>query len=289
MLDPMQASPLMLAPHALLPRYYADERQKRSFIRNIFDSTAADYDGVERAMALGTGSWYRRQALQRAGLKAGMKVLDVAVGTGLVAREAMALTGNPLWVVGVDPSEGMLDQAVQKLGIRAVRGTAENLPLSDSTFEFLSMGYALRHLSDLMATFREFHRVLRPGGRVCILEITRPAGRLSLVLLRWYMRGLVPMVSRLTALKPRSPMLWEYYWDTIEACVSPVRVMQAMRDAGLVDVEQRVEIGLFSEFTGRKAEEVRNPKSEIPNQIRMTKSEITSATSDFAPANVLRK
>src|SRR5665213_261383 len=91
-----------LLPHAPLQLYYGNERQKRSFIRNIFDSTAGDYDRVERTMALGTGSWYRRQALGRAGLCAGMKVLDVAVGTGLVAREASALAGGPGFVVGLD-------------------------------------------------------------------------------------------------------------------------------------------------------------------------------------------
>jgi demethylmenaquinone methyltransferase/2-methoxy-6-polyprenyl-1,4-benzoquinol methylase len=240
------------APHALLTQYYSDERQKRAFIREIFDSTAGDYDRVESTMALGTGSWYRRSALVRAGLKPGMKTLDVAIGTGLVAREAMKLAGDQRLVFGVDPSQGMLAQAVRQLDVRAVRATAERLPLADDNFDFLTMGYALRHLADLASAFGEFHRVLRPGGVACILEITRPAGKIRMALLRGYMRGLVPLISRITTRTRQSPMLWQYYWDTIEACVPPEQVMQAMRDAGFVDVKRYVELGIFSEYTGRK-------------------------------------
>jgi demethylmenaquinone methyltransferase/2-methoxy-6-polyprenyl-1,4-benzoquinol methylase len=247
-----QDSATTVAPHPPLPRYYGSERQRRSFVRGIFDSTACDYDRVERAMALGTGPWYRRQALARAGLRTGMKVLDVAVGTGLVAREAATLAGDSRLVLGVDPSAGMLAETCRRLSIRVVRGMGEQLPLRDGAFDFLSMGYAMRHLSDLSVTFREFHRVLKPGGSACVLEITRPAGRLSQTLLRVYMRGLVPFISRLTARTAQSPLLWQYYWDTIEACVPPESVMAAMREAGFVDVKRRVELGVFSEYTGRK-------------------------------------
>ncbi|MDB5358368.1 MAG: demethylmenaquinone methyltransferase [Phycisphaerales bacterium] len=241
-----------VAPHPPLPRYYGDERQRRLFVRGIFDSTACDYDRVERAMALGTGPWYRRQALARAGLRAGMNVLDVAVGTGLVAREAVTLAGDSRLVLGVDPSAGMLAETCRQLSIRVVRAMGEQLPLRDGAFDFLSMGYAMRHLSDLSVTFREFHRVLKPGGAACLLEITRPQGKLPTALLRMYMRRLVPLISRLTARTAQSPLLWQYYWDTIEACVSPASVMAAMRDAGFVDVRRRVELGVFSEYTGRK-------------------------------------
>src|SRR5881296_97650 len=91
----------VVAPHPALPRYYDDGVSgKRSFVRRIFNQTAGDYDRVERFMALGSGSWYRRQALRRAGLTKAMRVLDVAIGTGLVAREEIDITGDPRLVVG---------------------------------------------------------------------------------------------------------------------------------------------------------------------------------------------
>lgn len=262
-----------LAPHPPIARYYAGEPDRRSFVRRLFDGGAGEYDRVERLMALGSGRWYRRQALLRAGLRPGMRIADVAAGTGLVAREAAAVAGDPGRVVGVDPSPGMLAEAARSLPprVRLVLGRAEELPLAGGPFDFLSMGYALRHVSDLGRTFREFHRVLRPGGIVCVMEMTRPRGAAARSLLRWYVRGVVPWLSRLTRTNGRLPanghggnghppgrrpdakLLWEYYWDTIEACVDPDTVISAMAAAGFEQVRRSVELGIFSEYVGRKA------------------------------------
>ncbi|MBS1137421.1 MAG: methyltransferase, partial [Proteobacteria bacterium] len=104
-------------PHRLLTDYYADEQERRGFVRTIFDRTASDYDRVERLLALGSGPWYRGQALQRAGLRAAMRVVDVGVGTGLMAREAAKLVGDPALVTGIDPSVGMMANARLPAGV----------------------------------------------------------------------------------------------------------------------------------------------------------------------------
>ena len=244
----------IVAPHPTLPRYYENDGARAGFVRRIFDAGAADYDRIERMMALGSGSWYRRMALRRAGLAAGMRVLDVAIGTGLVAREEVGLVGDPSRVLGVDPSAGMLAEAVRTLSVRVVMGRAERLPLEGGQFDFLSMGYALRHIADLSEAFAEFHRVVRPGGTVCILEITRPRSRVAGMLLRQYMRRVVPMLARLTGRRSESPVLWEYFWDTIAACVPPERVTGALAEAGFVDVAVHKDLGIFSQYVGRRAE-----------------------------------
>jgi len=245
-------TPEALPPHPTLARYYEDDGARAGFVRRIFDAGAADYDRVERMMALGSGSWYRRMALRRAGLAAGMRVLDVAIGTGLVAREEVEIVGDPARVLGLDPSPGMLAEAVRNLSVRVVMGRAEQLPLRDGQFDFLSMGYALRHVGDLTEAFAEFYRVTRPGGTVCIMEITRPRGRIAGAVLRQYMRYVVPALARLTGRRTESPRLWEYFWDTIAACVPPERVAAALEGAGLVDLVIHKEWGIFSQYTARK-------------------------------------
>jgi demethylmenaquinone methyltransferase/2-methoxy-6-polyprenyl-1,4-benzoquinol methylase len=242
-----------LPPHAPLRHYYGRAEHKSGFLRGIFDRTAGDYDRVERVMAFGTGSWYRRQALLRAGLSDGMKVLDVAAGTGMVAREALSIVGEKGMVIGLEPSQGMLAQLVQQVRIPVVRGTGERLPIADASVDFVSMGYALRHLSDISLALREFGRVLRPGGTVCLLEITAPRGKIGRALMKAYLRGVVPCLTRLTARHADSPLLWRYYWDTIDACVPPEQVLDAMRQAGFSDVHRNTELGIFSEYTGRSA------------------------------------
>jgi demethylmenaquinone methyltransferase/2-methoxy-6-polyprenyl-1,4-benzoquinol methylase len=241
-----------LPPHPALHRYYARMEEKKSFVRGIFDENADDYNRMERIMALGSGPWYRRQALMRSGLKAGMRTLDVAVGTGLVSREAITIVGGTGKVLGLDLSFQMLKRAQSDLRMPLVQSMAERLPLATDTFDFLSMGYALRHMEDLDRTFREFWRVLKPGGTVCILEMTRPRRRVADMALRFYVRSMMPAVARLFMGNARVGTLWKYFWDTIQMCVPPEKVMEAMEGAGFVDVRRHIEIGIFSEYTGRK-------------------------------------
>ena len=242
----------MRAPHPPLKDYYAHEADRGAWLRRLFDQTAGDYDRVERAMALGSGSWYRRRALARAGLGPGMRVLDVGVGTGLTAREAVHLVGDATLVTGVDPSAGMMQSAVLPTGVTLLLGSAEAVPLPCEAVDFVSMGYALRHVADLAVAFGELRRVLTPGGRICVLEITSPTGRLRRALLKAYMRRLVPFFARYIARHREVPKLMRYYWDTIEACAAPAVIQAALRDAGFVDVERTVSLGIFSEYQARK-------------------------------------
>jgi demethylmenaquinone methyltransferase/2-methoxy-6-polyprenyl-1,4-benzoquinol methylase len=170
----------------------------------------------------------------------------------MVAREALAVVGAEGYVVGLDPSAGMLREARAAAAVGLVQGVGERLPFADGHFDFVSMGYALRHVSDLGSLFREFRRVLRPGGVACVLEIARPDNALSRGVLKLYLRGIAPVLSRLVGRTREAPMLYRYFWDTIEACVPPVQIVDALREAGFEDVGRHVEARLFSEYTARR-------------------------------------
>jgi demethylmenaquinone methyltransferase/2-methoxy-6-polyprenyl-1,4-benzoquinol methylase len=239
-------------PIAAMPAYFGDEVERIAYVRKSFNETAVDYDRIEKLLGLGSGSWYRRQALLRAGLKSGDHVIDVAVGTGLVAREAAKITGDAARITGIDPSVSMMANAVVPDGVKLIAGVAEQLPCADASAEFLSMGYALRHLQDLSIAFREFHRVLKPGGKLCLLEITKPKHAFTHAALKIYMRGVVPTVSKLFMKSKASTELWQFYWDTIEACAPPAEILAALTAAGFADVKQHRELGIFSEFQAVK-------------------------------------
>jgi demethylmenaquinone methyltransferase / 2-methoxy-6-polyprenyl-1,4-benzoquinol methylase len=241
-----------MLPHPPLTEHYASPEAKPAFVNRLFDAGAKHYDGVVDWGFLRSGSFYRRWVQQRHGLKPGMRVLDVACGTGLVAVEAAKILGGAENITCLDPSEGMLAVAKQKLAATFVVGRAEALPFADDSFDFLTMGYALRHVTDLEATFREYRRVLRPGGKVLILEVTKPSGRIGNFFFRVYFGRIYPALTQLFTRSRDARNMMRYYWETMDACVSPEVVLQALRAAGFNEVDRLRMGGLFSEYTAVK-------------------------------------
>jgi demethylmenaquinone methyltransferase/2-methoxy-6-polyprenyl-1,4-benzoquinol methylase len=203
-------------------------------------------------MSFGSGRMYRRDVLVRAGLRRGMRLLDIATGTGLVARSAVRLLGEAGAVVGLDPSAGMLREARKALRGPLVQGRAEELPFADGLFDVISIGYALRHVADLGVAFRECLRVLKPGGRLVVLEITRPRRAVSRGLIRLYFQAVLPLVMRVSTGSAQAALLTRYYWDTIDECVPPETIMAVMRASGFAGVRRHVLGGILSEYAALK-------------------------------------
>ena len=218
----------------------------------MFDEAAPGYDKAEALTGFGSGAWYRREVLRRNGLTTGMRLLDVAAGTGLVTVAAAELVGESGHVWALDPSPGMLAELQKKVSVETLLGYAEEIPLPDAEVDFVSMGYALRHVGDLDKAFSEYHRVLRPNGRVCLMEISRPANRVLRGLLHWHISVLVPLMARLSGRHADVQRLWAYYGDTIEAALDPEPIMEALRRAGFTDVKCSLSLGIFREYTGTK-------------------------------------
>ncbi|HVT59536.1 MAG TPA: class I SAM-dependent methyltransferase [Thermoanaerobaculia bacterium] len=237
-----------LPPHPLPRRYFSSEPERRQQVGAWFNQAAPDYDWITQAMSFGFGHWYRRQVLLRAALASGMKVLDLGSGTGVLAAHAQSIVGREGGVVALDPSFGMLRRAADRGVRRRVRAIGEALPFGEQRFDFLSMGYALRHVADLRTTFREYRRVLRDGGKLLLLELTPPRGRIAFRLVELYLGRVVPLLARLRG-GPTSQLLMEYFWETIARCVPPPVILDALSQAGFSAVSRRVERGILSEYS----------------------------------------
>ena len=162
-------------------------------VRTMFDRIAPVYDVMNRAMTAGLDQRWRTETA-RAVVSPGDRVLDACCGTGDLAIAAQRAGGR---VTGVDFSEPMLERARAKSGeVEWIQGDALALPFADGSFDAATVGFGVRNLEDLEAGLRELRRVLRPGGRVGILEITRPRGPLRPFYKLWF-DGLVPLAGKL--------------------------------------------------------------------------------------------
>jgi demethylmenaquinone methyltransferase/2-methoxy-6-polyprenyl-1,4-benzoquinol methylase len=243
-------SPESVVPHPPLERYYGDESGRRRFVGNLFDTNAVHYEWITRVMSLGSGSRYRRDALRRAGIGPGMTVLDVCAGSGQVSRVATGLVGGHGTVVALDASMGMLNEARRYVDIPLVSGLVEDLPFTDDFADAITMGYALRHVADLRETFREFRRVLKPGGTLLMIEFARPRSRAMYLLLRAYLGVVVPAIARIKG--RHAARMMRYFWDTIESCVAPETILDTLREIGFDEPKKYGQIDLFAEYTGIK-------------------------------------
>lgn len=226
-------------PHRPLTEFYARPSERPDYIAHLFNSSAQYYDWISSVLAFGSDRYYRKMALRKAGLAPGMRMLDVATGTGLVARAALQLGLGKKDILGLDPSAGMLGENSKTTGIQLFRGFGERLPFRDASFDFISMGYALRHVESLTDLFTEFRRVLKPGGRVLVLEISRPKSSAATAILRAYMNNALPIIARFRTNSKELRELLKYYWATIEECVPPEQIVEALRGSGFNKVERR--------------------------------------------------
>jgi len=161
-------------------------------VRGMFDRIAPVYDVMNRVMTAGLDRSWRRHTVE-AVVEPGLRVLDACCGTGDLALAAERRGGI---VTGLDFSPAMLERARRKSGtIEWVEGDMLSLPFADGTFDAATVGFGVRNVSDLEAAVVELRRVLRPGGRLAILEITRPRGLLRPFFSLWFER-VVPLLGR---------------------------------------------------------------------------------------------
>lgn len=232
--------------------YYSNPAEKQDFLRGIFDRTAPHYERIAKWGWFGTGEVYRRQALLRAGARPETHAIDVASGTGAVARALMTILNSPEQIVCVEPSAGMIAESKKTVPSVHHQAGAEDMPVETGTFDLLTMGFALRHVDNLKLAFQEFHRVLKPGGRVLIMDVTKPDSAFGRFWFRLYFKHALPFLSLVSTGDRESHKLMKYYWDTMDQMISRDAVIEIFEEAGFQNVKHHVVAGCFSEYTAER-------------------------------------
>jgi demethylmenaquinone methyltransferase/2-methoxy-6-polyprenyl-1,4-benzoquinol methylase len=198
-------------------------------VRSMFDRIAPVYDVMNRVMTAGLDVRWRRLAAQAA-VRKGDRVLDAACGTGdLAIADRKAGAGR---VTGLDFSEQMLVRARRKdTSIEWLKGDLLALPFADETFDAATVGFGVRNVENLELGLRELRRVLRPGGRLAILEITQPRGALRPFYSLWFDR----IVPRLGKVLPGGDA-YTYLPASVKRFPTAERLAELLREAGFVDV-----------------------------------------------------
>jgi demethylmenaquinone methyltransferase/2-methoxy-6-polyprenyl-1,4-benzoquinol methylase len=204
-------------------------------VRSMFDRIAPVYDAMNRLMTAGLDQKWRRATVE-AVVRPGDKVLDSCCGTGDLAVAVAAAGGK---VTGVDFSKPMLERARRKAPkIDWIEGDALALPFEDGSFDAATVGFGVRNLSDLGAGLRELRRVLRPSGRVAILEITRPQGLLA-PFYRFWFDGVIPVAGKVLP----GGSAYAYLPASVKRFPDPQGLAKLLDEAGFDDIRWRLFAG----------------------------------------------
>ncbi len=221
--------------------------EKRAAVRTMFDLIAPRYDAMNRLMTGGLDQRWRRSALRAASVGEGDLVLDLACGTGDLCEQAAALGAT---VVGIDFSREML-RGAHKRGVEAalVQGDAEALPLPTACVDVVTCGFALRNFGSLDRALTEVARVLRPGGRIALLDVDRPRSPLVAAGHSFYFDRIVPLVGGLLS----DRQAYRYLPESTAYLPDANELRAMLEKLGLEEVEQRrLLMGTAQLWLGRK-------------------------------------
>ncbi len=216
-------------------RWNESDGAKSSYVEELFSALSTRYDVMTDVWTLGLHRLWKRQAMKLCALRPGERVLDVATGTGDLAFLAEAAVGPEGQVVGVDFCAPMLQVARrrQRGAVDFQEGDATNLRFPDASFDVITIGFGLRNVADRGQALREFRRVLRPGGRLMVLDFSAPTSKWLKAVHDLIYFVLMPAVG------------WAFAWhrdahhytsDSIRSWMSREELSKAMLEAGFVDV-----------------------------------------------------
>ena len=218
-----------------------DADEKASLVAGVFDSVAARYDLMNDLMSGGIHRVWKRFTIEVSGVRPGHRVLDIAGGTGDLTARFSRLVGQQGLVVLADINRAMLAVGRDKLtdaglcgNIAFAQADAELLPFPDNTFDCITIAFGLRNVTDKDKALRSMHRVLKPGGRLLVLEFSKPRNALLSKLYDTFSFNVLPRLGKLVADDADS---YRYLAESIRMHPDQETLLTMLEDAGLVDCE----------------------------------------------------
>jgi len=214
-----------------MPETLPEGEEKVAAVRGMFDAIAPRYDLVNRVMTFRMDVGWRRKTVRALGLPPGATVVDLACGTGDLCRE---LDEQGLHPVGADLSYGML--AAARTGAPLLQGDALRLPFPDGSVDGVTCGFALRNFASLPPFFAELGRIVRPGGRIALLEVAEPPNPVLRFGHGLYFGKVVPLVGGLLS----DPAAYRYLPRSVAYLPDPEVMLADLAREGFVDVHRRL-------------------------------------------------
>lgn len=215
--------------------FVSDRRDKTQQVRQMFDNIAPRYDLMNMLMTMGIFKLWRRRLVKTVGKVSHNDILDIATGTGDLAL-LMAEEFPGVNITGLDLSEQMIKEGKEKAlkrgladRIDLVLGDSLNLPFADGSFDCVTVAYGVRNFEDLLRGYTEMYRVLRPGGTLCVLELSTPTGSVTGSLYNLYAGHVIPAMGRIFA---GDSGAYDYLHRSIAAVPQCEQMLSIIRNAG---------------------------------------------------------
>lgn len=235
---------------------YDEQRAKTVQVREMFDSIAPAYDWMNRAMTFGVDKLWRRRAVNIVSNDSPSKIIDIATGTGDLAI-ALARKIPAASITGIDLSEGMVEIGRRKVSeaglserVTLTTGDCLAMPFEDASADAITVAYGVRNFEHLDRGYSEMLRVLRPGGLLCVVELSTPVNPLVKPFYHLYTKAIIPVVGRLVSKDHRA---YSYLPESIAAVPQGDDMLRLIRDAGFTDASfRRLTFGVCTIYTARR-------------------------------------
>ena len=243
------------APTGIARDVLHEPEAKRAFVRQMFDGIARRYDLLNHLLSLGIDILWRKKTIDRLQPGSNWRILDLATGTGDLGFECGKRTGD-IQVVGVDPSVPMLREGTKKNASRAnpvafLCGDGECLPFGEGTFDGVTIGFGIRNMAELETALSEMCRVLKVGGRVAVLEFSRPRAPVFRGLYNFYFERILPRIGHLVS---RDPNAYRYLYESVMRFPEGADFCQRLSDAGFADIQVvRLSFGIATIYLASKS------------------------------------